>query len=53
MLLAAVVLALKMSALLVSNLDKSKEFLRNSMTNFLFNTHPHVTLDVLEGKQVA
>jgi len=31
--LDAVVLALKMSALLVSNLDNSKEFRRNSMSN--------------------
>jgi len=29
----AAVLALKMSALLVSNLDKSKEFRRTSMSN--------------------
>lgn len=51
--LAAVVLALKMSALLVSNLDEGKESRRNSITNFLLHRHPHVTLDVLEGKQGA
>jgi hypothetical protein len=51
--LAAVVLVLKTSALLVSNLEKSKEFRRNLITNFLLHRHPHVTLDVLEGKQGA
>jgi hypothetical protein len=49
--LAAVVLALKMRALLVSNLDKNKEFWRNSMSDFLLHRQPHVTVDVLEGKQ--
>ena len=51
--LAAVVFVLKMSAFLVSNWDKSKEFWRNSMFNFLLHMHPHVTLDVLAGKQGA